>query len=82
LPEILDWAQTADLTEVPNPSYRRTKVKVNRSLSQRLLESMGVSAEAAKTWGATLREAVSTAVKEFEACNNESRNGQTSPVSI
>src|SRR5438874_10759735 len=34
LPDILDWAQTAELTEVPNPSYQRTRIKVNQVVAR------------------------------------------------
>jgi hypothetical protein len=65
LPEILDWAQTAELTEVPNPSYRRTRVKVNTATARRLLDDLGVSPDEAVAWGETLRAAAKDAVREF-----------------
>jgi hypothetical protein len=67
LPDILDWAQTAELTEVPNPSYRRTRVKVSPAVAKRMLADLDVSVEDAVGWGKSLRAAAAQAVTEFAA---------------
>jgi len=65
LPDILDRAQTAELTEVPNPTYRRTRVKITQSLARRLLTDLGISHEVAAKWGKELRQAADEAIVEF-----------------
>jgi hypothetical protein len=67
LPDILDWAQTAGLTEVPNPSYRRTRVKISPTVARWMLDDLGVSVEEASAWGKSLRAAAKQAVTEFAA---------------
>jgi hypothetical protein len=67
LPEILDWAQTAELTQVPNPSYQTTTVKINAAIARRLLGGLNVAPELAAAWGKALREAARQAVEEFSA---------------
>ena len=66
LPDILDWAQTAELTEVPNPSYRRTRIKIDQVTARRLLANLRVSEEEARRWGKVLHEKATLAVREFE----------------
>ena len=66
LSDILDWAQTAELTEVPNPSYRRTRIKIDQLTARRLLATLRVSEDEARRWGRTLREKARQAVAEFE----------------
>jgi uncharacterized protein YjiS (DUF1127 family) len=65
LPEILDRAQTAELTEVPNPTYQQTRVKISKSLARRLLSDLGISPDDAKKWGEELRQAAREATAEF-----------------
>jgi hypothetical protein len=67
LPDILDWAQTAELTEVPNPSYQRTRIKINQTVARRMLADLDISEEDATDWGKSLRAAASQAVNEFSA---------------
>jgi hypothetical protein len=67
LPDILDWAQTAELTEVPNPSYRRTRIKIDQGTARRLLSSLNIAEDEARRWGETLRQKARQAVEEFEA---------------
>jgi hypothetical protein len=67
LPDILDWAQTAELTEVPNPTYRRTRIKVSAEVARRMLEDLGLTPVEAAVWGKALREAATQAASEFAA---------------
>jgi hypothetical protein len=67
LPDILDWAQTAELTEVPNPTYRRTRVKVSKAVARQMLDDLGLTPDDAAGWGRGLSEAAPPAVNEFAA---------------
>lgn len=67
LSDILDWAQTAELTEVPNPTHRRTRVKVSKAVAQRMLNDLGLTLDDARAWGQSLRLAAAQAVNEFAA---------------
>ncbi len=67
LPDILDWAQTAELTEVPNPSYQRTRVKVSQAVARRILSDLGITQADAAVWGKALRTAAQQAVSEYAA---------------
>jgi hypothetical protein len=69
LPDILDWAQTAELTEVPNPTYRRTRVKVSPAVAKRMLDDLAISVEDAAAWGKSLRMAANQALSEFAAAS-------------
>ena len=55
LPEILDWAQKAALTTVPNPSYSKTEVGISRRAATYILNRINVSEDDATTWGGALR---------------------------
>lgn len=56
LPAILDWAQLADLTSVPNPWYQVTEVQVTKPTARKLLKRLrGVSEEQAAALGKLLR---------------------------
>ncbi len=66
LPSILDWAQRAQLTAAPNPSYQFTDVQVSDRVAKRLLIGLGVSIDDAKSWGKILQEAVISAEKEIQ----------------
>ena len=66
LPEVLDWAQRAQITTVPNPSYQSTQVQISRKAAQRILSDLKVTEEDAVKWGKLLREAVSEANRSIE----------------
>ncbi len=57
LPMILDWAQKAELTSAPNPSYQVTQVQIRKPTAKKLLWRLGVPEDDASQWGKTLREA-------------------------
>ena len=67
LPDILDWAQTAELTEVPNPSYQRTRVKLSAAVAKRMLADLDIPVPEAVVWGKSLRAAAAQALMEFAA---------------
>jgi hypothetical protein len=58
LPTILDWAQKAELTSAPNPSYQVTQVQIRKPTAKKLLWRLGVSDDKASEWGKLLRDAV------------------------
>lgn len=62
VPAILDWAQRAQLTTAPNPSYQYTQVQVSSWLAQRLLRTQNVSRENAEQWGQVLRSSMEAAI--------------------
>ncbi|MEJ7596253.1 MAG: hypothetical protein WKF77_32500 [Planctomycetaceae bacterium] len=65
LPGILEWAQRAQLTSAPNPSYETTEVQVSDRVASRLLRDLKVEAEQASAWGRMLREATEVAKAAF-----------------
>ena len=60
LPSLLNWAQRAQLTTAPNPTYHSTQVQISREAAQKILSELDVSEEEAMKWGTILREAVDT----------------------
>ena len=58
LPALLDWAQRAQLTSAPNPSYHSTQVQISPKAARRLLPDLGVTEQEAVDWGKVLRQAV------------------------
>jgi hypothetical protein len=65
LPGILEWAQRAQLTSAPNPSYETTEVQVSDRVASRLLRDLNVPIDAAGEWGRMLREATEDAKAAF-----------------
>jgi hypothetical protein len=70
LPAILDWAQAAELTSAPNPSYRCAELKVTSRVARILLRKLKVSEEDARTLGKLLQESIVKAnsdIRELDA---------------
>jgi len=61
LPALLDWAQRAQLTTAPNPSYRTTQPQVSKRAARAMLRDLGVSEVDARGWGKILAAAVGEA---------------------
>lgn len=61
LPMIWDWAQKAELTAVPNPSYRLTQVQISDTAAKKIIRRLEMGENAAISLGRALRDAVSTA---------------------
>ncbi len=57
LPALLNWAQRAQLTTAPNPTYHWTQVQISRGAALKILPELDVSEEEAMKWGRILREA-------------------------
>ncbi len=58
LPALLDWAQRAQLTSTPNPSYRSTQVQISGKAARRMLLDLNITEEEATEWGKLLRKTV------------------------
>lgn len=74
LPSILEWAQRAQLTAAPNPSYQYTDVQVSTKVAKRLLARLGESASDAENWGKLLQTAITNAeeeIKGYSSCQFE-----------
>lgn len=67
LPELLDWAQRAQITTAPNPSYHSTQVQISRKAAQQMLSDLDVTEEDAVRWGKLLQEAVHNANSSVSA---------------
>ena len=67
LPALLDWAQRAQLTSAPNPSYHSTQVQISPKAARRLLPDLHVTEEKAIEWGAFLRQAVDDVTNSMTA---------------
>lgn len=58
LPDLLDWAQRAELTSAPNPSYHTVQVQISPRVARRLLRQLGINEDDAAAWGKALREGI------------------------
>jgi hypothetical protein len=67
LTEILKWAQQAQLTTAPNPSYQTAEVQVSERVAQTLLRRLGVSNEDASRWGTALKDALVEAKQQSKS---------------
>ena len=67
LPDLLDWAQRAQITTAPNPSYQSTQVQISRRAALQMLSDLDVAEEDAVKWGRLLREAVDEAMSSTSA---------------
>lgn len=60
LPSLLNWAQRAQLTTAPNPTYHSTQVQISRAAALKILSELNLAEEEATKWGTILRQAVDT----------------------
>lgn len=60
LPSLLNWAQRAQLTTAPNPTYHSTQVQISRDAALKILSELNLAEEDATKWGTVLRQAVDT----------------------
>jgi hypothetical protein len=66
---ILIWAQAAQQTSDPNPSYKITNLKASRNVALGLAHNSGIGEAEAQKWGRALTDAVESeihALREFE----------------
>lgn len=64
LPSILDWAQMADLTSAPNPSYRYTEVRVSPRVARKLLKDLSLTEAEAQQLGQELRKSIEAVMRQ------------------
>jgi hypothetical protein len=64
LPAILGWAQTAELTSAPNPSYRLADIRVSPYVARVLLRRIGVAEAEAAELGRKLAERLTSLLKD------------------
>ena len=62
LPAILRSAQESFLTSEPNPTYLTAEVKIDGFLAHDLLDGLRIAADQANSFGATLKEAISSEI--------------------
>ena len=70
LPAMLKWAQSAELTEEPNPSYQYAQFQVSERVARYLLQRLKVDEPDAKRWGELLVECIAAeeqAADSFQA---------------
>ena len=70
LPALLDWAQRAQLTSAPNPSYQSTQVQISGKAARQMLPDLDVTEKEATEWGRLLRQIVDT-VSSLMIANDE-----------
>lgn len=58
LPSLLDWAQRAQLTNAPNPSYQSAQIQISKGAARDLVSNLNVTVESARLWGEHLRALV------------------------
>lgn len=58
LRSILAWAQAADQTSDPNPTYMTTQPKAQPSVARGILYDLGISEADARSWGKALATAI------------------------
>jgi len=67
LADVLEWAQRAGLTSVPNPSYHYTELKIRKRIARKLLERVGVDVATAERFGRALRAELNEVMRLNEA---------------
>tara|TARA_R110002167_G_scaffold319685_2_gene525473 strand:- start:2733 stop:3158 length:426 start_codon:yes stop_codon:yes gene_type:complete len=66
LPDILEWAQRAQLTTAPNPSYESTQVQISQWLAEEMVADLDMQMENIQEVGKRLEDAVNQAKSELE----------------
>lgn len=66
LSSILNWAQAAELTQDPNPTYRETCIKISEGAAKRTLRRLGVKLEDAMQWGKLLEDKIELAKSDLQ----------------
>jgi len=61
LQSILEWAQSAQLTTAPNPSYRYAEIAISEKAASVFLRRLNIRKTDAERWGQQLRDRVETA---------------------
>ncbi len=58
LNRALSWAQAAEQTSDPNPSYSTTTTKFSENVAIAMLDDLGIPVEEARNWGRALADAI------------------------
>jgi hypothetical protein len=66
LPAILGWAQAAELTSAPNPTYRLTELQVSPRVARILLKRLDVPEAGAKLLGEAIMKGIESQSREAE----------------
>jgi hypothetical protein len=72
LPAILEWAQRAQLTSAPNPSYETTEVQISPRVASRFLASLGISEDVGRSLGNKLKEYAAEVQQELVLADHAS----------
>ena len=67
LPSLLEWAQRAQLTSAPNPSYQSAQVQISNAAARDMVSTLDVSEKNAKLWGDQLRAIINKVSKSQSA---------------
>lgn len=67
LNRALSWAQAAEETTDPNPSYLTTTTKFSKDVAVTILDEFGIDVDEARKWGLALAHAI----KEQEEEHNQ-----------
>jgi hypothetical protein len=65
LPEILGWAQAAELTSAPNPYYREMELSASPYVARVLLKRLGVEPDDARLLGQEILQSIESGKKEI-----------------
>ena len=76
---LFDWAQRAQLTTAPNPSYQSTQVQVSQRVARRMLRDLDVAEGEAENWGKLLRQLVKQESRSLTADTKPVGTFQTMP---
>ena len=79
-PALLDWAQRAQLTSAPNPSYQSTQVQISDKAARKILLDLDVTEESAIQWGTLLRQIVDEMSSSMAAKYRANRRGALSQL--
>ena len=66
LPAILGWAQAAELTSAPNPSYRVTELQVSPRVAKILLKRLAVAESDAELLGQAMMTSIRSHQQEAD----------------
>jgi len=58
---ILEWAQGAQLTTAPNPTYRYAEIAISKEAASIFLRRLGITKTDAELWGSQLHDSVERA---------------------
>jgi hypothetical protein len=60
LPDILEWAQLAELTSSPNPTYRYAEIQLDEDTARKILSWLNVDEATAESLGRRIQQVIDT----------------------